>query len=190
MVVPEARADAAQSGTSGTIGRLVAMREVQLVGVRVDLQTNTPIVLLEEVYGERTLPIFIGSSEASAIAFAIEGVEVPRPMTHDLMNNIFDELGAELIRVVISDVVDGTYYAELYVRAHGDDHVISARPSDAIALAIRSGSPMYVADILMDNAPRLVEEPEDQEPVEDEAPEEIVDEFLEFLDNVRPEDFE
>ena len=166
------------------------MREVQLVGVRVDLQTNTPIVLLEEVYGDRTLPIFIGSAEASAIAFAIEGIEVPRPMTHDLMNDLLDELGAELVRLVISEVVDGTYYAELHVRAHGDDHVISARPSDGVALAIRSGSPMYVADSLIENAPRLVEEPENIDVPEDEAPEEIVDEFLEFLDNVRPEDFE
>ncbi|HUY06600.1 MAG TPA: bifunctional nuclease family protein [Acidimicrobiales bacterium] len=166
------------------------MREVQLVGVRIDLQTNTPIVLLEEVYGDRTLPIFIGSAEASAIAFAIEGVEVPRPMTHDLLNNILNELGAELVRAVISDVIDGTYYAELYVRAHGNDHVISARPSDAIALAIRSGSPMYIADALMDNAPRLIEGPEGEDREEEDAPEEIVDEFLEFLDNVRPEDFE
>ncbi len=166
------------------------MREVQLTGVRVDLQTNTPIVLLEEVYGDRTLPIFIGSAEASAIAFALEGVEVPRPMTHDLMNNLLDELGAELVRVVISEVKDGTYYAELHVRAHGDDHVVSSRPSDAIALAIRSGSPMYVADSLIENAPRLIEEPEDESTTDNEAPEEIVDEFLEFLDNVRPEDFE
>lgn len=168
------------------------MREVQLIGVRVDLQTNTPIVLLEEVYGDRTLPIFIGAPEASAIAFAIEGVEVPRPMTHDLLNNVLQELGAELVQMVVSDVIEGTYYAELHVRAHGDDHVISARPSDAIALAIRCGAPMYVADALMDNAPRLVEEGDVVEEGEgaQEAPEEIVDEFIEFLDNIRPEDFE
>lgn len=166
------------------------MREVQLTGVRVDLRTNTPIVMLEEVYGDRTLPIFIGSSEASAIAFALEGVVVPRPMTHDLLVNIFEELGADLVRVVITDVIDGTYYAEIHLRAHGDDHVISARPSDAIAVAIRSGTSMFVADSLMDNAPRLVEESDEEIPAEDEAPEEIVDEFLEFLDNVRPEDFE
>lgn len=163
------------------------MREVQLIGVRVDLQTNTPIVLLEEVYGSRTLPIFIGAPEASAIAFAVEGVEVPRPMTHDLMKSVLGELGADVVQVVISDVVDGTYYAELHLRAHGDDHVVSSRPSDAIALAVRCGTPMFVADHLMDNAPQLIEEGgEDAEG----APEEIVGEFLEFLDNVKPEDFE
>lgn len=160
------------------------------MGVRVDLQTNTPIVLLEEIYGDRTLPIFIGAPEASAIAFAIEGVEVPRPMTHDLLHNVLDELGAQLLQVVISDIIEGTYYAELHVRAHGDDHVISARPSDAIALAIRCGTPMFVADAVMENAPRFVEEIEEESTDEGEAPEEIVGEFLEFLDNVRPEDFE
>lgn len=165
------------------------MREVQLIGVRVDLQTNTPIVLLEEIYGDRTLPIFIGAPEASAIAFALEGVQVPRPMTHDLLANTLEELGAQLSQVVISDLQDGTYYANLYVRSHGDDHVISARPSDAIALAIRCGTQMFVADELMDNAPRLIEEVAD-ETQENEAPEAIVGEFLEFLDNVRPEDFE
>jgi hypothetical protein len=166
------------------------MREVQLSGVRVDLQTNTPIVLLEEVYGEQVLPIFVGAPEASAIAFALEGVQVPRPLTHDLMHNVLEELGAELMRVVISDVQEGTYFAELHIQSHGDQHVISARPSDAIALAIRTGASMFVADALLENAPRLIEQSLDEEEKEDLPAEEIVDEFLEFLDNVRPEDFD
>ncbi len=166
------------------------MREVQLSGVRVDVQTNTPIVLLEEIYGNLVLPIFIGAPEASAIAFALEGVVVPRPLTHDLLCNILEELGAELVRVAITDVRDGTYLAELHLLAHGDQHVISARPSDAIALALRTGTPMFVADILMENAPQILEEHDAHEHLEEAPSEEIVDEFLEFLDNVRPEDFE
>jgi bifunctional DNase/RNase len=147
-------------------------------------------VLLEEVYGSRTLPIFVGAPEASAIAFALEGVQVPRPLTHDLFKSTLEELGAELTQVVVSEVRDGTYFAELHVVAHGDQHVISARPSDAIALALRCGAPMFVADVLMETAPLFIGEIE-VDTDEGEAPaEEIVDEFLEFLDNVRPEDFE
>src|ERR1700678_3589809 len=109
------------------------MLEVRLTAVRVDLQSNTPVVLLQETSGERSLPIFIGAPEATAIAYAIQKVDVPRPMTHDLMQDLLTALGAELVRVVVTEVRDGTYYAVLYLVAGGQNIEVSARPSDAIA---------------------------------------------------------
>jgi bifunctional DNase/RNase len=166
------------------------MLEVQLIGIRVDLQTNTPIVLLREIEGNRTIPIFIGAPEASAIAFALEGVDVPRPMTHDLMKTLLDELDVTLERIAIVDVQEGTYYAELHIRNPAGAKRISSRPSDAVALAIRCGAPIFVAEDLMASAAVFLEEQEIEADPSDDEPEEIVGEFLEFLDNVRPEDFE
>lgn len=166
------------------------MLEVQLIGIRVDLQTNTPIVLLREIEGNRTIPIFIGAPEASAIAFALEGVEVPRPMTHDLMKTLLDELDVTLERIAIVDVQEGTYYAELHIRNQSGARRVSSRPSDAVALAIRCGAPIFVAEDLMASAAVFLEEQEVEADESEEEPEEIVGEFLEFLDNVRPEDFE
>lgn len=161
------------------------MLEVRLTAVRVDLQSNTPVVLLEEKDGGgRSLPIFIGAPEATAIAFAIQGVEVPRPMTHDLMKVLIDALGAHVLRVVVTEVREATYFAEIHLQ-HGDLHVVvSSRPSDAIALAARTDAPLFVADDLME-ASGVVIDTED----EDAEGEELVGEFREFLDNVRPEDF-
>jgi hypothetical protein len=159
--------------------------EVRLTAVRVDLQSNTPVVLLQEVAGERSLPIFIGAPEATAIAFAIQGVEVQRPMTHDLMKDLLDALGAHVERVVVSEVRDATYFAEIHLTVAGRALELSSRPSDAIALATRTHSPLFVADELMEAAGVVLDEDEDDE----EAPEEIVGEFREFLERVRPEDF-
>src|SRR5579863_3700699 len=163
------------------------MMEVRLTAVRVDMQSNTPVVLLQELDGERSLPIFIGAPEATAIAFALQGVEVQRPMTHDLLKDVLDALGVSVERVVVTEVRDATYYAEIHLELAGRSLELSSRPSDAIALAARTHTPLFVEDDLMEAAGVVLEDDDDEE--SDEAPEEIVGEFREFLDRVRPEDF-
>jgi len=165
------------------------MLEVRLTAVRVDMQSNTPVVLLQELAGERSLPIFIGAPEATAIAYAVQKVEVPRPMTHDLMRDVVQALGATVTKIVVTEVHDGTYYALIHLERDGTPIVVSARPSDAIALAARTDAPIFVADDLMDSAGVVLEEEDDDDDDDDDPSEGLVDEFLEFLDNVRPEDF-
>src|SRR5579875_1392023 len=127
------------------------MVEVRLSAVRVDLPSSTPVVLLEETEGaHRSLPIFVGAPEATAIAFALQGVELPRPMTHDLMTELLEAFGARLERVVVTKLEESTFYAEMQIQAGETNHAISCRPSDGIALALRTRSPLYVADDLMD----------------------------------------
>src|SRR5437016_14016748 len=111
---------------------------MHLVGVRVELPTNNPIVLLREADGDhRVLPIWIGAVEATAIAFALQGVQTQRPMTHDLLKNILDELGATVEGIDITELREGTFYAVIRIRSHGQAHEVSSRPSDAIALPVR-----------------------------------------------------
>jgi bifunctional DNase/RNase len=165
------------------------MVEVRLSRVRVDLQTSTPVVLLQETEGtHRSLPIFIGPPEAAAIAVALQGLDSPRPMTHDLMQNLLDALGARLTRVVVTELRESTFYAELQLRAGEKDLSVSCRPSDGIALAVRTHSPLYVEDALMD-AEGLIVAPDEFDVSEVGEPEELVAEFSEFLDTIRPEDF-
>jgi bifunctional DNase/RNase len=160
------------------------MVEMELVGVRVELPTNAPIVLLREKAGDRRLlPIFIGAPEATAIAYALEQVTTPRPMTHDLLKNVLDDLQVTLSQVVVTALKDATFYAELHLTANGSTHQVSSRPSDAIALAARAGTPIFAAEAVLDEAAYAVsEEDEEQQEV-------VVEEFKEFLDNVNPEDF-
>ena len=153
------------------------MREVDVIGVRVEMPSNQPIVLLREVTGERYLPIWIGAVEATAIAFAQQGVVPPRPLTHDLMKSIVTDTGNQLSEVRITDMKDGVFYAAL-VFASGVE--ISARPSDSIALALRTGSRILCAEEVLDDCGLAV--PAEQE---DE-----VEKFREFLDQVTPEDFD
>jgi len=153
------------------------MREVDVVGVRVEMPSNQPIVLLREVTGERYLPIWIGAVEASAIAFAQQGVVPPRPLTHDLLKTILEETGNGLSEVRITDVSEGIFYATLVLDSGVE---VSARPSDSIALALRTGSRIVCAEEVLDEAGLAA--PEEQE---DE-----VEKFREFLDHVSPEDFE
>ncbi len=160
------------------------MVPLELIGVRVEMPANTPMVLLRESDGRhRLLPIYIGSPEASAIHYALEGVEPPRPLTHDLFLNVLGELDTSVTRVVVTEIVDRTYYAELHLRTSTGDKVISARPSDAIALAVRCGAELFASDELID---AVGQEPE---PEADEAAE-IIDEFKDFIENVSPEDFQ
>lgn len=160
------------------------MLEVRLSAVQVDLQSNSPVVLLQEKDGERSLPIFIGAPEATAIAFALQKVAVPRPMTHDLMKEVITALGAQVVRIVVTEVQQDTYFAEVHLEVDGRAVTVSSRPSDAIALATRTGSPLFVEDDLMDLAGIVIENEEVPE-----ASEELVDRFRHFLDEIRPEDF-
>jgi len=160
------------------------MVEMELVGVRVELPTNAPIVLLREKTGDRRLlPIFIGAPEATAIAFALEDVDTPRPMTHDLIKDVLDGLGVTVSQVVVTALKDATFYAELHLVADGTSHQVSCRPSDAIALAARTGTPIFAVEAVLDEAAyAITEEDEEQQEV-------VVEQFKEFIDNVNPEDF-
>jgi uncharacterized protein len=153
------------------------VREVDVVGVRVEMPSNQPIVLLREVTGDRYLPIWIGAVEATAIAFAQQGVVPPRPLTHDLMKELIGATGNELTEVRITEMRDGVFYAVL-VLASGVE--VGARPSDSIALALRTGSRIVCAEDVLDEAGLEVPEEDEDE----------VEKFREFLDNVSPEDFE
>lgn len=165
------------------------MVEVRLTAVRVDVPSSTPVVLLQETGGTRTLPIFIAPPEATAIAYALQHVEVPRPMTHDLMADLVEALGARVERVVVTELRDQTYFAEIRLDLGGRTIVVSSRPSDAIALALRTDSPLYVEDELMADAGVIVEFEEDDDDAETGESDELVGEFREFLDTIRPEDF-
>lgn len=158
------------------------MIEMSLVGVRVEVPTNQPIVLLREGEGGRYLPIFIGPPEATAIVYALQGMETPRPMTHDLFKTVLDELGVALRQVVITELHDGTFYAEIEIGRDGETQRISSRPSDALALAARyPGSiPIFAAEAVLEEAGVLFDQDEEETQIE---------EFREFLNQVRPEDF-
>ncbi len=163
------------------------MIELELVGVRVELPTNTPVVILQEREGRRRrLSIFIGGPEATAIAFALEGVETPRPLTHDLFCDVLDDLNATLDRVVITELRDTTYYSDLHLTGPAGPLVVSARPSDGVALAVRTGCPIFSEESVLDEA-GFVEEAAEE--ADGESPEDVVEEFRQFIDNVSPEDF-
>jgi bifunctional DNase/RNase len=164
------------------------MVEMHLSAVRVEIPSNNPLLLLQETTGaKRTLPIYIGQTEAQAIAFAQQGVETPRPMTHDLMRDILEELGARVECIVITELRDRTFYAEIRMILGTQRHTVSARPSDAVALAVRVDSPIYAEEELLD-AEGIILPDEDEEEESPEA-EELVSEFRDFIEGIRPEDF-
>jgi bifunctional DNase/RNase len=126
--------------------------EMTIKGLMVDPITNTPIVILKDKEGERVLPIWVGVFEANAIALQIENVATPRPMTHDLLRNIIGDLEGQVDRVVVSDLKDNTFYAVIHLTVRGERVAIDARPSDAIALALRTKSPILVEELVIDTA--------------------------------------
>jgi bifunctional DNase/RNase len=156
------------------------VHRLDIVGVRVELPSKQPIVLLREVGGERYLPIWIGAVEATAIAFAQEGIVTARPLTHDLMRDTLRALGTELSQVTINDLQNGVFFATLHF-ANGVE--VSARPSDAIALAMRMEIPVFGSDSVLDEAGISVP---DDAPADDDGE---VEKFREFLDQISPEDF-
>lgn len=153
------------------------MNELTVVGVRVELPGNQPIVLLKESTGDRYLPIWIGAVEATAIAFAQQGIVPARPLTHDLLKDVLEALRARLDAVLITELRDGVYYADL---RFADGTSVSARPSDAIALAIRAGATIYAEEEVLDTAGIAIADEQETE----------VERFREFLDQISPEDFE
>src|ERR1035437_10934809 len=173
------------------------MVEVILRAVRVDVGTATPLLLLEEVGGSRVLPIFIGAPEATAIAYALQNIDTPRPMSHDLLGSVISALGAQLFSVEITNLEDNTFYANLRIVRSGSEIEVSARPSDAVALALRVGAPILVNDELMAEQGRVIRIEDDDEG--DEAEEgdendasteaELVAELADFFETIKPQDF-
>ncbi len=129
--------------------------EMTIKGLMIDPITNMPIVILKDKEGDRVLPIWVGVFEANAIALQIENIATPRPMTHDLLKNILSEIEAEVQRIVVSDLRDNTFYAMIYLDRDGETIAIDARPSDAIALALRTRSPIFVEDSVVESAKGL-----------------------------------
>jgi bifunctional DNase/RNase len=167
----------------GTVDVVVPL---ELVGVRVEVPANTPMVLLREQTGRhRLLPIYIGTPEATSIHYALEGVTPPRPLTHDLFIQTLTELGVSVEQIVVTEMRDHTYFAELHLRRGegGEVTVLSSRPSDAIALAVRVSAPLFASEELLDE---VGQEPT---PEPEEEAEEIIDEFRDFIEHVNPDDF-
>lgn len=157
---------------------------MEVIGVRVEMPSNQPILLLKEIDGSRFLPIWVGASEASAIAFAQQGVQPPRPLTHDLMRELVESLDATLTAVHLTEMKDGVFYANLIIRTgESTPMTISARPSDAIALALRTHSNILASSELLDDAG--IEIPAQEGGAENQE----VERFRAFLDEINPEDF-
>ena len=152
------------------------LRLVEVVGVRVEMPSNQPIVLLKEVDGIRYLPIWVGAAEATAIAFAQQGLNPPRPLTHDLIKNILDNLGTTVESVQVTHLTDGVFFSKILLEKGIE---VSARPSDAIALALRTGSPIYGTEAVFNSAGIEIPDQADDQ----------VEAFREFLDKINPEDF-
>lgn len=160
------------------------MAQVEVVGIRIEFPSNQPVLILRETNSPRFLPLWIGVPEANAISMTLDAVDVPRPMTHDLLVDVIKNLQDKLTAVTITELVDGVFYALLQFANH---EPVSARPSDAIALALRADVPIFVADEIMDIAGQFVTEEDGEEPAQDDDSQ--LAQFREFLDQIRPEDF-
>ena len=169
------------------------MVEMRLAGVKVELPTQTPVVLLEEVGGEqRTLPIFVGMPEATGMLHVLQGQSSPRPLTYDLFTSVLEESGARLEQVAITDLRDGTYYAELHLVVNGVRKSVSSRPSDAVNLALRVGCPIVCDDDLLANEGVRYDHDQDRmrtTPENEPQAEVLVDELKQWLEHIKPEDF-
>jgi uncharacterized protein len=161
-----------------------------LASIRVQMPDNVPVVLLKETVGNgagtRTLPILIGHEEATAIARAIQGIEPPRPLTHDLLRDVLQHLDVEVEAIVITELVESIFYAEIRLRRDGQPVVVSSRPSDAIALAVRTGTPIHAEEALLDAEGIVIQ---DDDADDGEEPEEVIEQFQRFIEDIRPEDF-
>ena len=166
------------------------MVEVILRAVRVDVGSSTPLLLLEEVGGNRVLPIFIGAPEAAAIAYALQKVQTPRPMSHDLLSNTIIALGGRIFAVEITHLEDNTFFANLRLLKDDVEILVSARPSDAVAIAMRVSAPILVSDELMAAEGKVMNLDDDGSETPEQLDEaELVAELREFLDQINPEDF-
>ncbi|MGD8496790.1 MAG: bifunctional nuclease family protein [Gemmatimonadales bacterium] len=180
------------------------LTRVEVSSLGLDKASRTPVVILKETGGERILPIWIGPGEASAIAMVLAGIEFPRPMTHDLLATVVGELGGEVLRVFVHQVVDNTYYASLLIRRGSQVIRVDSRPSDSVALALRASAPIYVADSLLDRMPiEIQQQGEEDEDGWATAAEDVIprpdpattggtsdpEELREYLKSLDPEDF-
>jgi bifunctional DNase/RNase len=158
------------------------MQEMVIYGVSFDMVGKQPIVLLKTRDGNKFLPIWIGHPEAAAILMKLQGANTPRPMTHDLMDDMLEKLQIECTRVSVTELRENTFYASIQLKIDGKEVEIDSRPSDALALAVRTQAPIFAhEDVIAESAIEFEHEVEDQE--------DVVDKFKEFLDNVSPEDF-
>ncbi|MCQ2738917.1 MAG: bifunctional nuclease family protein [bacterium] len=157
------------------------MIEMKVMGIALDVRTNSPIVVLHDLENRKALPIWIGSAEASAIIRCIEGLSVTRPMTHDLLNNVIKQTGYKVEKIEINDVEKETYYSTIYI-SKGDEVIeIDSRPSDAIAIAMRAEVPIYVTSNVLMNGSVSTDAAKDEEEAQ---------EFKDFIQNIKPSDFE
>lgn len=163
------------------------MIEMRIVGVRVEMPSQQPILILSEREGNRSLPILIGTTEASAIAMHLQGLRPARPLTHDLLGQVITALGHTVQQVRVVDFREGTFYGELVFE---NGTTVSARPSDAVALAVRTEIPVFVDPAVLDSAGVVVAEDDEAEELPEEESEDEVERFREFLDTISPEDFE
>jgi bifunctional DNase/RNase len=164
------------------------MIPMSIVGLQMNPSGTSVVVLAESINADRMLPILIGPAEAQAIAVAVAGIEMPRPGTHDLMLSVMEKLDSRLLKVAVVELVEGTFHAELSIESHSGLCNVSARPSDALALAVRTHVPIYVQSTVMAEAAVDVHRDSDQ-PLSDEEIDKVVDEFHELLSTAMPEDF-
>lgn len=153
---------------------------MQIVGITIDPATQSPIVILRDLANQNILPIWIGILEANAIAVGLEKVQLPRPMTHDLLKSVMDKTGVRLLKIEITDIKENTYFAELHLEANGKTLVIDSRPSDALALSIRLGAPILVHEAVIEKAVRVDAEA---------GPGQEKDKWAELLEKMDPEEF-
>jgi len=162
--------------------------EMRVQGMTIDPFTNSPIVVLKDLNDEQAVPIWIGLVEASAIAMELEKVKLPRPMTHDLLKNVIHELGGKVVRVEVCDLRDNTFFGLLHIDVNGEVTKVDSRPSDAIALSLRTDAPIFVAE-------HVIEESRAVKDVEGEGDDELSDEerhkkeLIDMLEKMDPEDF-
>jgi len=155
------------------------MKKMQVHGVNLDVMTNQPVVILKDVESKRFLPIWIGQFEATSILMELQGVKSTRPLPHDLMRSVFESLDIKIKKVVINNIEDGTFFARLHVESNSEELDLDARPSDAIALAVRVKAPIFANEEVVEKASIISEDGEEEE----------VERFKDFIETVNPEDF-
>jgi bifunctional DNase/RNase len=160
--------------------------EMKVRGLALDPLSNMPIIILKDEEDKRSLPIWVGIFEANAIALELEKIATPRPMTHDLIKNILDTIEARVLKVVVTDLKENTFFAALHLQIGETEYTVDSRPSDAIALALRVAAPIFVEEDVVRKAKTLEVATKDAEPVKTDDPERI----KEWLGSIKPEDFE